>query len=87
MAFTVKNRPGTLVVALQVFAQLGTNLTRLESRPIPGQPWQYIFYADYELPAASTGIADRAVQLLQAHCSVVKELGRYEPAKMASEPR
>ncbi len=85
VAFAVENRPGSLVAALQVFAGLGTNLTRLESRPIPGQPWHYIFYADYELPPGSSGKADRAVELLRAHCSAVKELGRYEPARLPGE--
>jgi len=75
LAFTVENRPGTLVEALQVFASQGTNLTRIESRPVHGQPWHYVFYADYQL--SSTLSADAALQLLGHHCSMVKELGRY----------
>lgn len=75
LAFTVENRPGTLVEALQVFASQGTNLTRIESRPVHGQPWHYVFYADYQL--ASPRSADAAVVLLGQHCSMVKELGRY----------
>jgi prephenate dehydratase len=78
LAFAVDNRPGTLVAALQVFADLGTNLTRLESRPIPFQPWHYIFYADYEVAAGQP--AFDAAALLAPHCSIVKELGRYRPA-------
>ncbi len=35
LAFAVENRPGTLVKALEVFASQGTNLTRIESRPVP----------------------------------------------------
>lgn len=75
LAFTVENRPGTLVDALQVFASQGTNLTRLESRPVHGQPWHYVFYADYQLSNPDT--ADAALALLARHCSMVKELGRY----------
>ncbi|MBV8629982.1 MAG: ACT domain-containing protein, partial [Silvibacterium sp.] len=75
LAFTVENRPGTLVEALQVFAGQGTNLTRIESRPVPGQPWHYVFYADYQLTNQLS--ADAALELLGSHCSMVKELGRY----------
>ena len=79
LAFTVENRPGTLVAALQVFAAQKTNLTRIESRPVPGRPWEYVFYADYQLSYPET--ADLALELLAPHCSMVKELGRYRAAK------
>ena len=78
LAFTVENRPGTLVKALEVFASQGTNLTRIESRPVPGKPWEYIFFADYQLSSPET--ADAALKLLAEHCSMVKELGRYKAA-------
>ncbi len=81
LAFTVENRPGTLVKALEVFASQGTNLTRIESRPVHGRPWEYVFYADYQLSSPET--ADTALKLLAEHCSMVKELGRYR----AGEPR
>lgn len=79
LAFTVENRPGTLVAALEVFAGQGTNLTRIESRPVQGKPWQYVFYADYQLSSPET--ADAALRLLAGHCSMVKELGRYRSAQ------
>ncbi len=78
LAFTVENRPGSLVEALQVFAGLGTNLTRIESRPVPGRPWEYVFYADYQLDRPDA--ADRALEMLPRHCSMVRELGRYRAA-------
>jgi len=78
LAFTVENRPGSLVEALQVFAGLGTNVTRLESRPVPGRPWEYVFYTDYQLGEPST--ADVALEMLAKHCSMVRELGRYRAA-------
>ncbi len=81
LAFVVENRPGTLVAALQVFAAQGTNLTRLESRPIHGKPWQYVFYADCDLSPGQT--PDQTLRLLKEHCAVVKELGRYAPAGSA----
>lgn len=78
LAFTVENRPGSLVEALQVFAGLGTNLTRLESRPVPGRPWEYVFYADYQLERPEA--ADQALKQLSGKCSMVRELGRYRSA-------
>jgi prephenate dehydratase len=78
LAFAVENRPGSLVEALQVFAELGTNVTRLESRPVPGRPWEYVFYADYQLGKPEA--ADMALQMLGKHCSMVRELGRYRAA-------
>lgn len=82
LAFTVENRPGTLVAALEVFASQGTNLTRIESRPVQGRPWQYVFYADYQLSSPET--ADIALRLLAKHCSMVKELGRYRAGTYGS---
>jgi prephenate dehydratase len=78
LAFKVENRPGSLVEALQVFAGMGTNITRLESRPVPGRPWEYVFYADYQLGDPPT--ADLALEMLAKHCSMVRELGRYRAA-------
>ena len=78
LAFAVENRPGTLVAALEVFAGMGTNLTRLESRPVPGRPWEYVFYADYQLERPET--ADVALKMLGEHCAMVRELGRYRAA-------
>ena len=75
LAFTVENRVGTLVAALSELAQEGTNLTKIESRPVHGRPWQYVFYVDCQLHSPDDG--DRAIKSLTPHCSMVKELGRY----------
>jgi prephenate dehydratase len=79
IAFTVANEPGTLVAALQVFAEHNTNLCKVESRPVQGQPWQYVFYVDYQVgdPAATSA----ALQQLRRKCILVKELGHYPSAE------
>lgn len=81
VGFNVENRPGSLVRALLVFDGHGTNLTKIESRPVPGQPWRYTFYVDYQLSDAA--IADAILQELSVVCFEVKELGRYRAADNA----
>lgn len=79
IAFAVPNRPGSLVEALAIFARHDLNLTRLESRPVPGSPWEYVFYADYQL--ADKERAVHALAEMMQVCSLVKELGRYAAAE------
>ncbi len=54
IAFALEHRPGTLVHALQALASAGVNLTRIESRPVPGQPWEYVFFVEFRFPDAAT---------------------------------
>jgi prephenate dehydratase len=79
LAFAVEHRPGTLVAALQVLADAGVDLTKIESRPVPGSPWEYIFYVDFRFASVET--AERALVGLRTHCRMVKELGRYAAAQ------
>lgn len=78
LAFSVENQVGTLVAALSELANEGTNLTKIESRPVHGRPWEYVFYVDCQLNSPEDGA--RAIKALSSHCSMVKELGRYEEA-------
>ena len=75
VAFAIENRPGTLVAALKLLSDAGVGLTKIESRPVPGSPWEYVFYVDlrFEGPA----LAALALAALSTHCRMVKELGRY----------
>lgn len=79
VAFAIDHRPGTLVQALGSLAEAGVNLSKIESRPVPGSPWQYIFHVDlrFETPEQ----ADRALELLGTKTRMVKELGRYQAAE------
>lgn len=79
LAFAVEHRPGTLVRALQVLSQAGANLTKIESRPVPGRPWEYIFFVDLRLDGQH-GPAEEALAALKPHCGMLKELGRYPAA-------
>ena len=78
LAFSVENRPGSLVAVLNELAALGTNLTKIESRPVHGKPWEYIFYVDCQIQSPAEG--SLALEALDRHCAMVKELGRYQEA-------
>jgi len=65
---------------LNELAALGTNLTKIESRPVHGKPWEYIFYVDCQIQSSDEG--SRALDALGRHCAMVKELGRYKEASL-----
>jgi prephenate dehydratase len=81
VAFTLEHKPGSLVAALSALSVVGTNLTKIESRPVKGKPWEYIFYVDCKIGSSEDGT--RALAALGAHCGMVKELGRYREAEQA----
>jgi prephenate dehydratase len=78
LVFAVKDIPGALFKALAVFALRDINLLKVESRPIIGKPWEYLFYSDVE------GMPNRdplrqALNHLNEVCTFVRVLGSYRP--------
>ena len=76
IAFGVRNEPGTLLVALQVFASRGINLSKLESRPSRSAAWEYVFWADLDADAADPAAA-AALDELRAEATMVRVFGSY----------
>ncbi|MDD3559021.1 MAG: prephenate dehydratase [Melioribacteraceae bacterium] len=67
---------GSLVDALNVFRKYGLNLTKLESRPVMGNPWEEMFYLDFLGNIADEKVK-KAVEELNKHTRFVKVLGSY----------
>lgn len=78
VAFAIEHRPGTLVAALERLAREGVDLTKIESRPVVGSPWEYVFYVDVRFDSGEK--AEAALAALEEHCRMVKVLGRYRAA-------
>jgi len=78
IAFKVKNLPGALFKSLSVFALRDISLSKIESRPMRGRPWEYVFYVDFlrgdDEPAAN------ALRHLGEVAEFVKVLGVYPAA-------
>lgn len=72
----VANKPGALFRALGAFALREIDLSKIESRPIEGRPWEYAFYVDVEGKAADEPLAG-ALENLRGVAELVKVLGSY----------
>jgi chorismate mutase/prephenate dehydratase len=85
LVFATRHEEGALLRCLAVLAEHHLSLTKLESRPRPGMPWEYLFYADFEGNIADPEVGV-AVRELQSEASYLKILGSY-PSRTSSEGR
>jgi prephenate dehydratase len=79
LVFGVGHVSGSLYRCLGTFAERHINLTKLESRPRPGRPWEYVFYADVEAPADDPEMVE-ALAALSEHATFTRLLGSYAAA-------
>ncbi|MDR0338703.1 MAG: prephenate dehydratase [Desulfovibrio sp.] len=80
LIFAVADKPGSLGRVLQCLTERDINMAKLESRPMPGEAWKYVFFADLDCDIHDeryTGVLDAMAD----HCLSVRVLGSY-PAGM-----
>lgn len=78
IAYKVKNQPGALFKSLSVFALRDISLSKIESRPMRGKPWEYVFYVDFL--RGDDEPARNALRHLGEVAEFVKVLGIYRAA-------
>jgi 3-deoxy-7-phosphoheptulonate synthase len=76
LIYSTGNQPGALFDVLEVFAENQINLVKLESRPIHGRPWEYMFYVDVEANAADDKFKP-ILETLAKKTDFLKILGSY----------
>jgi len=79
LAFVAAHRPGSLAFALDCFARREVNLTRLDSRPMQGRPFEYRFYLDFSVNG-SADAAEAALNDLEEASAEVRLFGTYPAA-------
>ena len=80
VVFALKSIPGALFKALSVFALRDIDLMKIESRPIRGKPWQYMFYLDFE-GGMEEERCRRAVDHLGEIATFLRVLGSYDKGR------
>lgn len=81
--FSTKDVPGSLFRALSVFALRDINLYKIESRPLVGKPWEYLFYLDFHGSILDT-TCKNALEHLREITTSIKILGSYPVGKTVS---
>lgn len=74
--FSTPDKPGALFSCLEILADSGINMNKLESRPIPGKPWQYMFFLSVDLPKTE-GAFDTAMDQIAISSEDLRLLGKY----------
>lgn len=76
IVFAASHTPGSLLSCMKPFSDSGFNLTKIESRPLLGKPWQYLFYLDFE-HFGSNGEIKEVLKKVKPHTQILRILGTY----------
>ncbi len=80
VVFSTQDKPGALLKCLNVLADKNINMNKLESRPIHGKPWQYMFFLSLDLP--SEPLLHEALEDLKEYADDIRILGKYRFDKL-----
>ena len=86
LLFSVRDEVGVLYRTLQPFAENGVSITRIESRPLKGRPWEYLFFIDVQGHVTDAPII-HALRAIESHCPLVKVLGSYASTNHTARSR
>jgi chorismate mutase/prephenate dehydratase len=79
----VKHEPGSLMSVLRVLSEYSLNMTKIESRPIHGKPFEYQFYLDFEFDPLKLEVAEKAIDDIMRKSNRVKVLGMFKAGVIA----
>jgi len=81
LLLSLKDKPGALFRSLKPIARYGVNMKKIESRPLKGKAWEYMFFIDLD-GHASEPLLSRAIKEVEKECLMLKVLGSYPSADM-----
>lgn len=80
LVFRIKHIPGSLFKALKPYADFSLNLTKIESRPIWGKFWEYLFFLDFEVNKENEIL--RVLNEMKKQTQLLTVLGRYNKGEI-----
>lgn len=84
LIFSLPHTPQSLTKALNVISDDKINITKIESRPIHGKPFEYVFYVDFEFQESNLEYVESCLSKLEEKTLNLKLLGLYQKAKVSS---
>jgi len=82
LIFTLPHIPQSLFRAMQILSQEKINVTKIESRPIHGKPFEYVFYVDFEFTENQVDFAKKMIEEFQKLVPSCRMLGFFKAAKL-----
>ena len=81
LVFSLEHKPGSLFKTLEPYSKFGLNLTKIESRPLYGKRWEYIFFVDYILNGQKD-ILQAVLAEMKEHVNFITVLGLYKKGRI-----